>query len=110
MQMEQSQKMAMVLEDSLETIQGNQPFFYSGKEGTGSVLEQELRGIDIGLQLAKEMGYRHITIASDSSLVVNIIEGSKAEPWYLRNITKSIRIQCNSFTWWKVKNCFRETN
>lgn len=70
---------------------------YNGKEGSESILEHELRGIQIGLKVVVNLGFSHIAIASDSSLVVSIIAGSKTDPWYLRNIVNSIKLLCNIF-------------
>lgn len=54
---------------------GNPILCYSGKEGSDSVTEQELRGIKANLVATKFMGITKIAIASDSQLAVNTVEG-----------------------------------
>lgn len=76
---------------------GNPILSYSAKVGSDSVMEQELRGIETGLKVTKELCIKHIAIGSDSTLVVNIVAGIKAEPWHQRNLVRCIKNLCNEF-------------
>lgn len=69
---------------------------FTRREGTQSVLEQELRAIATGLEAAKQLGLRKVAIASDAQLAMNIIIGKKKEPSCLINLVRKIRNTCNS--------------
>lgn len=83
---------------------------FSGRKGAKAVLEQELRGIEIGLKVAKQLRLKKIAIGSDSALAVNIVLRDKEEPWYHRNLIRSIKMLCNNFQNVRIYHCYRETN
>lgn len=59
---------------------GGPMLFYSGSERSESVLEQELRGVELGLVAARGLEILNIAIASDSQLAVNIVGGMTKPP------------------------------
>lgn len=89
---------------------GEPLLYYIGSEGSNSVLEQELRGIKVGLVAARTLGIYSIAIVSDSQLVVNIIARKETAPWRLKNIFCNIKLICNAFCKWGTYHCPRETN
>lgn len=95
---------------SIRNQAGDPIIYYNGKAGSDSVLKQELRGIEVGLKVVKELGINYVTIVSDSTLTVNTVTGKKEEPWYLKNLVRNIKNLCNVFHNFHVYHCYRETN
>lgn len=83
---------------------------FCGKQGSSSVLEQELMAIEMGLSAAKEINCKRILIASDSETSVNIILGKQNSPWTERNKVHHIRRMLSEFHRWRIKHVYREAN
>lgn len=83
---------------------------YSGKEGTGRVLEQELRGLGMDLRTGVEKNIRRIANATDSEQLVKILAKKIKEPWYLSNLVRKIFNHIDHFEQWRIYHVFRECN
>lgn len=83
---------------------------YRGREGTKSVIEQELRGIKVGLSAARNLQIKKVQVQIDSNLAVNMLMGSIWVTWKLMNSVSKILSICNNFEKCNISHCFREAN
>lgn len=74
------------------------------------MVQQEFRAIKIGLIVALKMSCPKLLIMSYSSIVVNILLGYYGEPWYLRNLVRTIRELLSRLPGWRVKHNYRGAN
>lgn len=80
---------------------------FSTKFGFGTNNEAELRALNCGLVLCKELGFQNIVIESDSMLVVNWLREKECTMWYLWDFWDEVMQGLNGIQY-MVTNQFRE--